>query len=593
MKAFFLLAVTGMALCAGAEVAVKAVITAVDGKTTREVNLPVVKTADGASRVTLAKEQALDAWKVEFHPSCAVAKKGEDGFWMGTRGIAGYFTRDVGGWSGARNWFTLPYFAMQTPRGSFIAIVEGMRFEAEAQLAVKGGVYTMCARWRTGETGIGAYEDMSLLVYELPKEADYNEMAKVYRRYKFANDPALKTFRDRIKERPHLAQLAKCVAVRQQCAAKPFNRKTDAKDFTPETEHPVRCMKSFDATLELLKKMKAMGIDDVAMCVAGWQTGGYDGRAPAVFPVEEAAGGEAGLRRLIKGGQALGYIIDAQDNYTDCYTCSPLWDGGDIACLGQNGKLDVNGSWCGGRAYNLCLKNAWAVKGFMKENLRRTAELGFWGSHYIDVFTAAFPYRCLNPKHAANRNEQAQIQVAAAKYCQEKFGGFSSECCFDHLLAYVDYINYAQALMRGMRRNEAAGKKQTPDTVFPFFELAFHDCVLSNPDKITQEVLAQPENLVLVEFGGRPIFYHVGEDNLLGIKAAYDQFLGLRHLQGEEMVEHRILEKGPTFGPGTSFGKVFVRVTYGNGDRIYVNHSEVEKSADGVTVPPQSFRLVH
>lgn len=558
---------------------VRAVVTAADRKTARTVVLPVVREADGALRATLKAEEAKDAWTVEFFADCARATKGEDGFWLGGRGVMGSFARGAGGWACARNWVTLPYYAMRTPRGAFLAVMEGMRFEFDVRLQVKDGVYEMFPRWRVGETGIGAYEDMSVLFYELPAGSDYNAMAKAYRKYKFARDPELKTLKERIRERPHLAQLAKCVAVRQQCAQKPFNRKTDAVDFTPETEHPVRCNRSFDDTLALLKKLKAMGVDDVAMCVAGWQTGGYDGRAPAVFPVEPVAGGEAGLRRLIAGGQALGYVMDAQDNYTDCYTCSPLWDGGDIACRGPDGKLETNGSWCGGRAYNLCLRNAWEVKGFMRDNLRRTAELGFHGCHYIDVFTAAFPYRCLNPKHAANRNEQMAYQIAAAKDCRARFGGFASECCFDHLLAYVDYINYATAAIRGHRRTLAEGKTPTPEKFVPFFELAFHDCVLSNPDKVTQEVLKQPENLLLVEFGGRPIFYHVGEDNLAGIKKAYDQFVRLRHLQLEEMLEHRELAPG------------FVRVSYGNGQKVYVNHTAEAKTLDGVTVPAQDFLL--
>ena len=390
-------------------------------------------------------------------------------------------------------------------------------------------------------------------------------------------EPEIKPLKERAKARPHLLQLARSVAVRQQCAAKPFKRPDDAIDFTPETEHPVRCVCSFDQTLENLRKLKALGVEDVAMCVAGWQTGGYDGRAPAVFPVAPEAGGEEGLRRLIAGAKALGYIIDAQDNYTDCYTVSPLWDGGNIACRGPDGKLDFNGSWCGGKAYNLCLKNAWEVQGFMPRDLRRTAGLGYWGCHYIDVFTAAFPYRCLNPRHAANRNEQMQYQVKAARLCRELFGGFSSECCFDHLVGYVDYINYATAAMRAQRRLAAEGKKTLVDKFVPFWELAFHDVVLANPDKVTQEVLAQPENLILVEFGGRPIFYHVGDNNIPGIVKAWEQFKRLRHLQLEEMAEHRELAPG------------VVRVTYGNGDRIYVNHTQAAASPDGVSVPAQDF----
>jgi hypothetical protein len=216
----------------------------------------------------------------------------------------------------------------------------------------------------------------------------------------------------------------------------------------------------------------------------------------------------------------------------------------------------------------------------MPRDLRRTADLGYWGCHYIDVFTAAFPYRCLDPAHAANRNEQMQYQIKAAKLCRELFGGFSSECCFDHLVGYVDYINYATAMMRSKRRLEAEGKKSFVDKFVPFWELAFHDVVLANPDKVTQEVLKQPENLILVEFGGRPIFYHFGDDNMPGIKKAYDQFLSLRHLQLEEMVRHDELSDG------------FVRVKYGNGDVIYVNHADKPQTADGVTVPPMDFKLV-
>ena len=36
----------------------------------------------------------------------------------------------------------------------------------------------------------------------------------------------------------------------------------------------------------------------------------------------------------------------------------------------------------------------------------------------------------------------------------------------------------------------------------------------------------------------------------------------------------------------------FVRVRYGNGEAIYVNHTDKPKSAGGVDIAAQSFRLV-
>lgn len=52
------------------------------------------------------------------------------------------------------------------------------------------------------------------------------------------------------------------------------------------------------------------------------------------------------------------------------------------------------------------------------------------------------------------------------------------------------------------------------------------------------------DNLILVEFGGRPIFYHLGKDNIPGILAAYRQFKTVRHLQLEEMTRHDELSPG-------------------------------------------------
>ena len=559
------------------EFTAKAVVASTNG-VVRTFPVAAEAQPDGGMRFVVKATDARDAKFVAIQADCATAQKGDDGYWVSQRGVLGHFTRESGRWQGFRNWLTLPYFGMKTPHGTFLAIIEGMRFEFDMHISVSNGVYRMFPQWRVFDTGIGAYEDMCMVVYPLADGAGYNEMARAYRKYKNARDPEIKPIKERARERPHLMNLARSITIRNQCAKK--SGQIDA-DFTPETERPVLCTASFDQTLSKLRKLKECGVDDVSVCIVGWQAGGYDGRCPAVFPVAPEAGGEDSLRRLIKGVQQLGYIIDSQDNYTDCYTVSPMWDGGCIACLGRDGKLDRHGVWSGGRAYNLCLRNAWDVQGFMPRDLKRTAGLGFWGCHYIDVFTAAFPYRCLNPAHAANRNGQAQYQIKAAKLCRELFGGFASECCYDHLIGYVDYINYATPEMRSMRQRAVKGEKSLIDKVVPFWELAFHDVVLSNPDKVTQEVLNQPENLILVEFGGRPIFYHISDGNIPGIVKAYEQFKRIRHLQTEEMVRHDEVADG------------LVRVRYGNGETIYINHTDKLQTADGVAVPAMDFRLVH
>lgn len=549
------------------------------GAVLRDFSLPAVKRTDGGVAFTVnVKELTPEVADVEIRADIAQAMKGDPGYALCQRGNIITFKRDKMNFTLHRGWIYMPYFGMKTEHDTFLAVLEGMRFEHDLVLSAEKGRHEMFPRWRISEIGSPAYEDMTIVFYQLPLSADYNEMAKVYRSYKFSHDPAVRTMKERIPGNPNLAKLAASLPLRQTHASKPFNRKTDSIDFTPETEHPVKTIRTFDQTLALLKKLKEAGVSDVALCVAGWQTGGYDGRCPATFPVEPGPGGEAGIRRLAEGGRALGYLIDGHSNYTDCFSCSPLWKNGDSACMGPTGKRETNGAWSGGRAYNLCLKHAWET--FLPADLEKIAKLGFHGCHYIDVFTAVQPYRCCDPKHPANKKEQAAVQLEIVKRCRKLFGGFASECCMDHLLGYVDYINYVCAHMRGKRQAEAKGRKSVFDRFVPFFELAFHDVVLSNPDKITQEVLSQEDNLTLVEFGGRPIFYSLSEQNFDGIVKAWNQFKTLRHLQLEEMVSHKVIAPG------------VIRVVYGNGEIILINRGTTPFTYGGQTVAPKNFKLV-
>jgi len=545
----------------------------------KEFDLVPVARADGGVAFTVKRSDLVPGvMAVEVRSPIATAKKDEAGFALSQRGLVFDFNKDSLVWMAHRGWIYMPYYAMKTPRDTFIAIMEGMRFEHDLFLKAENGDYAMYPSWNIAEIGFPPYEDMTVIFYRLPQEADYNEMAKVYRSYKFAHDPAVRTLKERIKERPELQTLADSIALRQSHASKPWDPKNKT-DFTPETEPPIQTHRTYDETLSYLKQLKEAGVENVALCVAGWQTGGYDGRCPATFPLEEGPGGEAGIRRLCEGGRALGYIIDGHSNYTDCFTCSPLWDNGNIACLSPKGTREFNGVWSGGKAYNLCLKNAWET--FLPGDLEKISKLGFRGCHYVDVFSAVQPYRCCNPQHPANKKEQMLVQIEVAKRCHELFGGFASECCMDHMLGYVDYINYVCAPMRAKRQAKSpkAYAKQV-DRFVPFFELAFHDVVLSNPDKITQEVLDQDHNLLLVEYGGRPIFYGIGKGNFNGVVKAWQQFKGLRHLMTEEMVSHR--EIAPDV----------VRVGYANGEAIVVNRSAQPFTVDGVMVPVKDFKLL-
>jgi len=548
--------------------------------------------ADNTTQIKiLAKDIPANCKYIEIFADNAVAEKGQDGFWIMNRGLMGYFNKDNGKFSASKKYMYLPYYAMKSPQENFIAVIDGMRFEFNVNVEVVDGVYKMYPRWYISDIGFAPYEDIVITYYTLPKDADYNEMAKIYRKHRFAQNPKIKPIKERFKTQPLLEQVAKSFPVRMDFARKHFNRKKDNANFyqrgtkpwvdekngiKADREERAPISRHYSSGIAMMHKMKAIGLDDIFICASGFQDGGYDGRCPTTFPICKESGGEEEFKKYLAEGKKLGYVIDGHSNYTDAFTCSPDWSPDNIS-KSPDGKLELNGAWSGGKAYNLCLANAYEK--YIKRDLPKLATLGLRGAHYIDVFTAVYPYRCCDPNHAGNRKQMAEIQDKIAQLCRDLFGGFASECGFDHIIDKVDYINYVTAPMRAKYVYKSKGM-QFVDKFVPFWELVYHDIVLHNTDKVTQGTLNQDNNLILVEFGGRPIYYGVNDNNLPHIKKAYDQYMKLRHLMLEEMLSHKEVAK-----------YIFV-VSYANGEKVVVNKTKSSYTYNGVEIPAKDFRLI-
>ena len=200
-------------------------------------------------------------------------------------------------------------------------------------LRAKGGKIEPVLRFRTDSTPNGAYEDIVVDFNFLDKGAGYVEMGKAYRLSRLSAGE-VKPIKERIKTSPNLEYVAKAVPVRIQFHGA---KKRENRDFTPENESPIKVLLDFKKSIEFADAFKKAGIGEVAFCSAGWQSGGYDGRFPDLFPVPEEFGGEKALREFIAHVKKIGYTIHAHTNSTDCYTCSRMWNGGEIAAKNRDG----------------------------------------------------------------------------------------------------------------------------------------------------------------------------------------------------------------------------------------------------------------
>lgn len=527
----------------------------------------------GVLRLTVPlKDIRPDAKWLDIQADFATAKKGDAGYWIFPRGVYGTFRLDKGSYS---DFAMIPVYGMKTPSRTFVAVVNGMNFEQKVCLNITNGVYRLSQRYLIDEIGCAPYEDIAVDFHMLTgDDANYSGMARTYRKIQLARG-AVRPIKDRIAsgESPQLEYLCDALPVRMAHASKPY-KDTKNMDYTAATELPVTAHLTFDAAREVVTRIKAAGIDKLAVCVAGWQTGGYDGRCPQTFPVEEKAGGEAKLREYAQHVRSLGFMIDGHSNFTDAFAVAPMWST-NLVCKKPDGSLAVNHFWCGGKAYNLCPRNAWET--FFPDDIEKIGALGFRGAHYIDVFSATRPYACCDPRHPCNRKEAGEYQKKMLHKARQVMGGAASECGWDHVAGELDYINYTS---RQMLTFYAKGKKPAPvDGVVPFWEIVYHGIILYNPDKITQNKLDAVSALRLVEFGGRPIFYSATLKNIPDLKAAYDAFKPLRHLQKEFMQSHEFLAKD------------VARIVYSDGSEIVCNYTGQDFAYKGRNVKPVSYEL--
>ncbi len=558
------------------------------------------KTGDASWRFTMPKADIpKDAKCVEVVPSFFKSRKGDDGYWMQARGTYGLFDKDEGEYIDWRQ--LMPVHAVKKGDSLWYAHVKTWRFNYDFVTTAKGGAYEAYARFRCDKVRKffrEYYDDIVVDFHRLEgTEADYNGVACAYRNYQLDRG-AVRTIKDRLT--PELDYLCDAIVVRIQThAAKPIPETADGikqKFFKAGEELPVVVHMPFGVTEEFMQALKDSGIDKLSICSAGWQDGGYDGRAPGHFPICAEAGGPEAFGRLIAKAKKLGYQFALHATNTDGYMCSRLWDE-DWVCKFADGKFYEGGLWAGGQCYWVCQQCAW--ERWLPKEMREMAALGIRGPHYIDVYSATYPIPCGDPKHPCTPEKTAEYQNRILAYGKELMGGSASESGYDHVAGNLDYINYIE---RDLKLFHEGKHNKLVSGVYPLWELVYHGIILYNSDRLTQnhtrgkclyklEKSGDPRwmegdgvedpyvALKIIEFGGRPIFYTYKFADVPRIKRAWDEFVPVRHLQRELMTSHSELSTD-----------VF-ETRYADGSRTVCNYRAEAFPLGGETVPSMGYVL--
>jgi len=530
------------------------------------------------SHNTVSIPKNLDYQKIsyiDFYTDEVVAREGDEGYFVFPSGQIGYF-RGKKNIESEFRFNALPIYGIKTRDKCFVAILKGMRYDAKLIAGAKEDKYYCFIRYIIDEEM--PYEDIIIEFHNLHgKDANYSGMARTYRQYQLSRGACV-PIKDRLNEILKYTKDSVYVRIRQGWKPVP----PTVLEQTEENEPEMKVACTFKDVKKLMEEFKRQGIDKAEFCLVGWNYRGHDGRYPQLFPVEPDLGGEEGLKELIVKAKELGYKLVCHTNSTDAYTIADCWSE-DLIIKDKNGKLSINNvAWSGGKMYHLCPKKAYELA---LNDLPKVAELGFQGTHYIDVISIVPPRKCYDKNHPLNRNEAISYNLKILDLAKQLFGGISSEGGFDFAAGNLDYALYV-SFLDPFKIDE----NSMADKCIPLWQLVCHGIVLSNPFTVTVNAPKKGMKVVLkaIEYGARPTIYYYskfvtensGRQNWMRnvdfvcnteqdlkesvnlIKKMYDEYQKLSYLQTEFMESHEEIEEN-----------VF-EITYSDGSKIIVDYNE-------------------
>jgi hypothetical protein len=334
-------------------------------------------------------------------------------------------------------------------------------------------------------------------------KGDWNTIAAGYRNYAEKQGLAV-TLRQKIRRQPHVElMIGAANAKLWTCLARRMNEESTK-------EESVKVHWTFDEAAQVAEHLrKDVGIERCLFIIGGWTEGGYDCRHPDNLPANPECGGNEALANAVKRIQALGYIDSLHDNVQDMYRDAKSFDPAFIE-KNHDGSLIKGGRWLGGRAYMVCAPKQLELAQ-RPQNLPEIHKLFAPWSYFIDTTYAVGPRECYDPNHPIDRNDDIAWKIRLSDYARDVFGIFGSECGREWALPHSDYFEGLVGVSGRYYHN--LKPEDLGATVFPFFEMGYHDCQICY-GKYGYSADRAAEYVAHHILCARPLHYHSFPDHL-------------------------------------------------------------------------------
>lgn len=379
--------------------------------------------------------------------------------------------------------WSMPWWGFQQGRNAMMCIVETPDDAAYQFKHPAGGPTILGPRWRAS-LGRMRYQRTCRFCF-LP-DADYNDMAKRYRRY--AKDTGLYvSLAEKIARNPKTKALIGTPIMRSGILTDIVPDSLRYKMDNPAFNHHLT---TFDQRGEQYRQFKQQGLERLQVVLTGWPHAGYDRQHPDELPPAPAAGGWAGMKRLEATCHELGYRFALHDQYRDYYadapSFTPHWaiheeDQNPVSVafpgsrFGQwkEGTIPYMNNWDGGKQSYI---NNRTMPGEVAKTYTGLADHGIKPDGvYLDVFGYVPVDEDFNPEHPTSRTDALSAHRHAYAWARNNVGFIGTEAGCDWTVPYTDYTSPLASPL--------TPSKGIP---IPLFNLVYHDAVITpySPDDL-------------------------------------------------------------------------------------------------------------
>lgn len=357
----------------------------------------------------------------------------------------------------------MPWFGQVRPEAAYIGIVcEPWDAGYQVKHPAQSDYCHVSVRWLPS---LGKLAYKRTMKYRFMKDADYNDLCKVYRGY--AKEKALLvTLKEKAAKNPLVDKFIGSAIVH---AGIKEHISPDSDYYDKEHPEENDTVVTFEERERQMLKLKELGLEKVYLHLDGWGEPGYDNQHPDYLPACEEAGGWEGMKLLSDCMKEINYMFAIHDQYRDYYFDAKTYDP-EFSIISPEGKKPEFARWAGGWQTYICASQSPL---YLKRNF---TELFKQGIHlegtYLDVFTCNEADECAHPWHRMSRKECIEYRKSCFDFLNANDIIPSSEEVIDWAIPSLVTAHYGPYAFMLEKEGNTLG------IPVPLFNLVYHDCVV-------------------------------------------------------------------------------------------------------------------